>query len=210
MAKYLLSLLMLMTSLMSFGAEFVVGTDYEIIKNDKPSRHLNKNIPVTEFFSFGCPWCYRLEPALNRWVHQQGSKINFKKIPVIFNKDWDYYAKAYYTAEALSLNSILNPALFKAILNDKKHLNSQQAMIDFLTQHGVDLTTAKSAFDHSPSIELNLVKSQRLMVNYRINAVPAIIINDQFKTDLQMAKTEERLFAILDYLLTKSAQKTPQ
>ena len=206
MIKYLCSTLLLITSLTAFSAEFVAGQDYEVI-NNSPSPPLNGAINVTEFFNFGCPWCYRLEPALNQWVQQQGHKIRFKKIPVIFNKDWSYYARAYYIAEALSLNSTLDKALFKAILDDKKHLNSQQSMIDFLTQQGVERTTAESAFSHSPSIELHMTEAQRLMIAYRVSAVPAIIVNHTFKTDLQMAKTEARLFEILDYLLAQSLKK---
>ena len=42
------------------------------------------------------------------------------------------------------------------------------------------------------------------MATYQVRAVPAFVINNQYKTDLQMAKTEERLFAILDFLLGKA------
>ena len=202
--KHVCSILLLMVSLTCFGAEFIAGKDYEIIKNSTPSQRIHGAINVTEFFSYGCPWCYRLEPALNQWVQQQGTKIHFKKNPVVFNKDWDYYARAYYIAAALSLNSTLDPALFKAILDDNQRLNSQQRMIDFLAKNGVNRTTAESAFNHSPSIELNISQNQRLMVECHIDAVPALIVNDQFKTDLKMAKTEKRLFAILNYLLARS------
>ncbi len=203
MTKYLCCILLCLISLLSFGAEFEAGKDYEIIKTAQAHHTPKGAIQVTEFFNYGCPWCYRLEPGLNQWVKQQGAKINFKKIPVVFNKDWDYYARAYYTAKALSLNSTLDSALFKAILEDKKSLNNTQNMIDFLTNHGVNRATADSAFNHAPSIELKMSEAQRKMIEYQINAVPAIIINNQFKTDLQMAKTETRLFELLDYLLKK-------
>ena len=204
--NYLISAALLMTSLMCFSADFVAGKDYQVINAATPSPNSHGIINVTEFFSFGCPWCYRLEPALNHWVQQQGAKIHFKKIPVIFNKDWDYYARAYYTAEALSLNSTLDPRLFKAILDDKQRLNNQQAMVDFLIKNGVNRATAESAFNHSPSIELNIANSQRTMASCAINAVPAVVLNNKYKTDLQMAGTEDRFFAILDYLISLSSK----
>nr|WP_277619290.1 hypothetical protein [Legionella norrlandica] len=43
------------------------------------------------------------------------------------------------------------------------------------------------------------------MAHYQINAVPAFVVNNKYKTDLQMAGSEERLFEILDYLIRKSA-----
>ena len=207
MLKFILSITLLFISLTSFAEEFVAGKDYEIIKDSDKLDTVNGAISVTEFFSYGCPWCYRLEPSLNNWINQQGTKIYFKKIPVVFNKDWEYYAQAYYVVNALSLDSKLNASLFKAILLDKQPLNSNKNMIDFFTKNGVDLATAKSAFNHSPSIELEAAADKAIMVRYHIAAVPALIVNNQFKTDLQMAKTEKRLFAIMNFLLTQSAEK---
>lgn len=208
MFNYMISFVLLLTSLVSFAGDFVVGQDYEVIKSDNTTQHNKHAIDVTEFFSFACPWCYKVETGVNNWILQQGSAISFQKVPVIFNKDWEYYAKAYYTLHALSLNAMLNPVLFKAIVDEKQPLNSNEAMIAFLTKNGVDATTAKSAFTHSPSIELDIATSQRLMGEYHINAVPAFVINHQFKTDLQMAKTEQRLFEILNFLVKKAADKT--
>ncbi len=203
MLKALLSMVLFCVSFMSYGADFVAGKDYEIL--NKSNKLANgKAVKVNEFFSFGCPWCFRLEPALNHWVEQEGSAIHFKKTPVVFNKDWEYYAKAFYASEALSLSSTMNPALFKAILTDKRSLNSDQAMVDFFVQQGVSPETAKSAFTHSPSIELSVKAGLALMGQDHINAVPAFVVNNQFKTDLQMAKTEERLFEILNFLVAES------
>lgn len=204
MIKYLCALLLSLTSCLSFGAEFVAGKDYELVKNLDTLGTPKGTITVTEFFSFGCPWCARLEPQLNKWVTKQEGKILFRKVPVVFNKNWEFYAKAYYAAEALSLNSTLNPLLFKAILQDKQSLNSNEAMVNFFIKQGVDPSIAKSAFTTSPSIELSLKTSQTLMAGYHIAAVPAFIVNEEFKTDLQMARSEERLFEILDYLIAKS------
>jgi thiol:disulfide interchange protein DsbA len=187
----------------SYTADFVAGKDYEVINLEK-IEHSSSSTEVTEFFSFGCPWCYRMEPALNQWLDQKKTSIQFKKMPVVFNKDWEIYAKTFFIAQAMSMNQTLNPALFKAILTDKQKLNSQEAMINFLNKNGIDMSITRNAFSHSPSIDLDINTSQTLMSRYHINAVPAFIVNQQFKTDLQMAKTEQRLFAILNFLIKQS------
>lgn len=207
MLKYAFSFLLFLLSAACYSADFVAGKDYELINSTEPANHSPGVIDVTEFFSFGCPWCYRLEPALLQWLEKNKNNIQFKKMPVIFNKDWEIYAKTFFIAKAMSMNETLNPALFKAILTDKQKLNTQDAMIHFLSQHGIEESITKGAFTHSPSIDLDVSQSQMLMARYHINAVPAFVVNDKFKTDLQMAKTEERMFAILDYLITKSSGK---
>lgn len=207
MVRLLCASVLFFISFMSFGEEFVVGKDYEIVNKAENIPAATDKINVTEFFSFGCPWCYKVDPAVNQWVSKKEDNIQFKKVPVIFNKDWVYYAKAYYAIQALSLSPTLQPALFKAIAQDKRPLNSDNAMIDFFIQQGVNPEIAKSAFGYSPSIELSIKESEGLMASYQVRAVPAFVVNNQYKTDLQMAKTEERLFAILDFLLTQAKEK---
>lgn len=200
MFKLIISILLFCSSFVGFGADFVLGKDYELI-NESTSAGKQNTTTVTEFFSYACPWCYRIEPALQNWLTQQGSSIQFEKVPVVFSKDWEYYAKAYYLAKALSLNTKLDPILFKAIIQDKLSLHSNQTMIDFLVKAGVDKKIAESAFENSPSIEMNIETGKELMAHYHINAVPAFVINKHYKTDLQMAKTEQHLFEIITYLI---------
>lgn len=204
MLKKLISLLILLPAI-ALAAGFTEGKDYQVISNPEARASNNKATSITEFFSYGCPWCYRLEKPLNEWTGAMGKNIQFERIPVVFKPDWDLYAKAYYTAKALALTDKLSPVLFKTIQDDKKPLNSKQSMIDLFVSQGVDKEIAKSAFENSPSIDMRVSNGMSLMARYQINAVPAFVINNKYKTDLQMAKSPERLFQIIDYLMRKSA-----
>ncbi|MDI1352042.1 MAG: thiol:disulfide interchange protein DsbA/DsbL [bacterium] len=203
MFKKLLCLLLLLP-LITFAADFSEGKDYQIVSSNQVPENKSKIPVVTEFFSYGCPWCYRIEAPLNDWVGTMGKSISLERIPVVFKPDWEIYAKAYYTAKALALTNKISPILFKTIQDDKKPLATPQDMINFFVAQGVDKEIAKSAFEHSPTIEMNVKNGMSLMAQYQINAVPAFVINNKYKTDLQMAGSPERLFAIMDYLVRKS------
>lgn len=206
MIKRLL-LVLLLLPVLAFAENFVEGQDYEVVKNSTPV--VNSGSPqVQEFFSFGCHWCFQVEPILELWLDKQGDKIQFSRVPVIFNKDWVYYAKAYYTAALLGLNKKIDPLLFKTIQTDKQNLMSNQAMIDFFVQQGVDKATAESAFTNSTTIDLKINESNTLMAKYQIMGVPAFIVDQHYKTDLKMAKGPERLIAVLDFLVSKSKGKS--
>ena len=125
---------------------------------------------------------------------------------MVFNKEWIYYAKAYYAANLLGIGPKLNPLLFKAIQTDKLKLTSNQAMIDFFIAAGVNRETAESAFGNSTTVDMNVNEGNVIMGRMRINAVPAFVVNNRYKTDLQMAKGEARLFKILDWLLTQDGK----
>jgi len=204
MFKKLLGLLILLPTI-ALAANFTEGKDYQLVSNPIVSENKSKTPMIAEFFSYGCPWCYRIEAPLNEWVGKMGKSAQLERVPVVFKPDWDLYAKAYYTAKALALSDKLSPVLFKTIQVDKKPLNSKQSMVDFFIAQGVDKEIAKSAFENSPTIDMRVSNGTALMARYQINAVPAFIINNKYKTDLQMAGSPERLFQILDYLMRKSA-----
>lgn len=204
MLKKLLCILFFLP-VVAFAGDFVEGKDYQLVTPSADNQV--KGLAVTEFFSYGCPWCYKLEAPFKAWASQQRNSIQLDRVPVVFKPHWDLYAKAYYTAKTLALSDKLSPLLFKAIQDEKQTLSTPQAMVNFFVAHGVDKEIAKSAFENSPTIDLRVKEAMALMAHYQINAVPAFVVNNKYKTDLQLAGSPERLFAILDYLKTKDRER---
>lgn len=202
MIKKLLWLCFLLPT-MSLAAEFIEGKDYQVLTSSQITGQQSKTPEVTEFFSYGCPWCYRTESALNQWAKTAGNKVQVEKVPVVFKPEWEIYAKAYYAAKALALNAKLTPILFKSIQEDKKSLGTNDAMVKLFVAQGVNKEIAQSAFEYSPTIDMRVKNGMNLMAQYQISAVPAFVINHKYKTDLQMAGSPERLFELFDYLLKK-------
>lgn len=201
MKRIIALFLLLSTTTLIHAEEFKEGKDYVVLSGEHDVIKDKKTIK--EFFSYGCPWCYKIDPVISKWADDKKASVELTKVPVVFNKDWAYYAKAYYTAKALGLSDDIDTKLFTAILKDKKKLNSNSAMVDYFVQEGVSEDIAKSAFENAPSIDMELEKSKREMSKYRVNVVPTLVINGKYKTDLQMAENEQRLIEIINYLLTK-------
>lgn len=189
----------------ALAADFVEGKDYQLVSSTLAQDTKSKVPVVTEFFSYGCPWCYRIESSLNEWSAQIGKGAKLERVPVVFKPEWELYAKAYYTAKILALSDKVTPALFKTIQDEKNPLASKQAMINFFVSQGIDKEVATSAFENSPTIDMRVKNGMALMAQYQIRAVPAFVINNKYKTDLQMAGSPERLFQIMDYLMRKPA-----
>lgn len=200
MLKKLIPLLFLIPCI-AIASGFVEGKDYKIVASS--AQPDNKSPVVTEFFSYGCPWCYKIDATVNDWATKVKGSVLLEKVPVVFKPEWELYAKAYYTAKTLALADKMSPLLFKTIQEDKNPLASKQAMIDFFVAHGVDREIAKSAFENSSTIDMRVQNGMTLMAGYQINAIPSFVINNKYKTDLQMAGSQERLFEILNYLVNK-------
>lgn len=204
MYKFILAVILCVNSVSGFTAEIIEGQDYELIKKtDLVTSTDNPKPLVMEFFSYGCPWCARLEGPISTWAEKKGQAINFKKVPVVFNASWANYARAYYIVQSLSLDKSVHEALFRAIIVDKQPMNTAQSMVAFFKKYGVEPSAVENAFAHEPSMEMKLRVDEEMMSAYQINAIPTIVVNGMYKTNLQMAKTEAHLFEVLDYLVTK-------
>jgi thiol:disulfide interchange protein DsbA len=186
---------------------FVAGVDYEVIVPSEASPVANSAVPVVEFFSYGCPWCNRLEPLLEQWLQTKPANSNFARVPVVFEPGWEWYAKAYYVASAYKVADKMTPQIFKAIHDDHKDLSSAAAIREYLIQAGVPAAEADSGLQSSPSIDAQVTQGTQLMQQYGVMSVPTIVVAGRYKTDPRMSKGSlDRMLAVVDHLVKLSAQ----
>ena len=77
------------------------GKDYQLVDPPQPTDSGNK-VEVIEFFSYACPHCNHLEPALEAWAHKLPPNVVLHRIPVTFGRnEWVSLAKLHLTLEAL-------------------------------------------------------------------------------------------------------------
>jgi len=184
---------------------FQVGKDYKILTPSNPVESKSSTIEVTEFFSYGCPACYKLEATLEKWIAQKPKDVVFKKVPVIFHQGWDVYAKAYYIVEAFALEPKLTPKLFAAVQQENLNLTNQQALAQFLSQEGINQQDFQNAYENSPTLAIKLKQAEELMKQYGIVEIPAFVINGRFYTNAAMVKGDpERLMQVMDFLINKA------
>ena len=64
-------------------ARFAVDTHYKIL--DVPGNVSDPSkVEVREFFSYACPHCYSLEPAVDKWLESKPEFIDYVRTPVLF------------------------------------------------------------------------------------------------------------------------------
>lgn len=198
--------LLMAVSLMANADEqiFQEGKDYKTLMSANLAAKTSI-VEVSEFFSYGCPACYHLEPTLAKWLAQQSKQVAFKRVPVIFHSGWDVYAKAYYIVEAFGLESKLTPKLFAAVQEENINLADKQVLAQYLSKEGINQQDFQSAYDNSPTLAIKLKQAEELMKQYGIIEIPAFVINDRFYTNAAMAKGDpERLMQILGFLINKA------
>lgn len=190
--------------------EFTAGKEYKIIENSVPASmnsYPKNKIQVIEFFSYGCPWCFHLEPMLEKWLKSKPKNVVFERIPVVFEPGWQIYAKAYYTAKALGITDKITPKIFNAIHVKRENLLSQKAMQAFFVKNGVSKQAFESAFDFSPGIGMELNRANSLMRAWGIYQIPTLVVNGKYRTNSAMVNgSDKKLIQVLSFLVKKASE----
>ena len=95
-AKYLFlaTFLILITS-----SSYVFAQKYVQISTEKQQE--SKSIIIYEFFWYGCPHCYNLEPTMERIEADLDKDTKIVKLPVALRDSWIPHAKLYYALQQM-------------------------------------------------------------------------------------------------------------
>ena len=99
---FLLALLLLPLTACNSQELYKEGTHYERLPEPVPTGTKDK-AEVVELFWYGCPHCFKLEPAVSEWLSKKPDNIEFVRIPAVLGQHWEIGARAYYVAEELGV-----------------------------------------------------------------------------------------------------------
>jgi thiol:disulfide interchange protein DsbA len=178
---------------------------YETLSPAQPVQNPNK-IEVIEFFWYGCPHCYHLEPSVVAWLKTKPANVEFIRQPAVFNPMWAKHAKAFFTAEALGVQEKLHADFFDAIQNKNQKLATEEELLKFFVDHGIKEEDFRNAYN-SFAVDAKLRQAESMGTRYGITGVPALIINGKYRVSGSTAKTQDNIFAVTNQLIKKESEK---
>jgi protein dithiol oxidoreductase (disulfide-forming) len=184
------------------------GDGWDPIDPPIPTSVPEGKVEVVEFFWYGCPHCYNLEPKMEAWLKKKPDNVVFKRVPSPLNPSWTVHAQFYYAAEALGVIDQLHKPLFDAMHREKRKLFDKNSLIDFAVEHGVDRQKFTDAWN-SFGVYVKVQQARKLGQRYGLDGVPAIGINGKYMTSGSLAGTYSHMFEIVDELVAKEL-KTAQ
>lgn len=183
------------------------GADYTPLKPELPVETAGK-IEVVEFFWYGCPACYKMEPLLEAWVPKLAADTHFRRIPGVFNDRWALDAAIFYTFEAMGTLEKHHKPFFDAIHKDRLKTDNGPALKQWLERNGID---AKKFEDMSKSfgVQSKVRRAAQQGAAYRIEGTPTMAVHGRYTIKIEQAQTFERMIATADHLIGLTRKSLP-
>lgn len=173
---------------------------YALMNPPQPTEGGGK-IEVVEFFWYGCPHCYHLEPALNAWLKNAPKDVVFKRIPAVPSASWEPLASVYYTLEAMGLLDKYHSKVFDAIHKDNENLGNKNVREKWLAKNGIDAKKYEE-MEKSFSVVSKVQRAKQLTQAYKVDGVPRIVVNGRYYTSPDQAGgADQRMLAAVDQII---------
>ncbi len=162
----------------------------------------DKKVEVIEFFWYGCPHCFTLEPLIAAWTKTLAPDVAFRQLPFAFIGPPEHQ-KLFYALEELGQREALQRRIFTAIHVDRQRINTEADIIAFMVANGVDRAKFTDAWK-SFGVNTKINRGKQLSNAYKIDGVPAIGIQGRYYTSATLAGSHERALAVSNYLIDRA------
>jgi thiol:disulfide interchange protein DsbA len=179
------------------------GVSYQPLVPAQTTRVAPGKVEVLEVFWLGCPHCYALEPALQKWLQSKPPYVEFVRVPVMWGPAHRAHARLYYTLLALGHQDLVQKAFDTIQHGDVLIAGSEEETLrvqqSFARANGISPDDFAKAYN-SAEVNQNLERAEQLTQRYQVNSVPLLVVDGKYTTDLTMAGSPSALFSLIDDL----------
>ena len=188
------------------GGAPVEGKDFLRLKSSASPSEDGK-IVVTEFFWYGCPHCYALEPSIEPWVKALPTDVRFRLVPYDFGAALrETHKQVFCTWEALGLVGAMHQKTWDRFHRQHKPVNSESDMLAFAADSGLDVAKVKQAWN-SFGVQTKMRQATQLCEQFEINETPVLAIQDRFETTPARAGSGERALVVANSLIEMARKR---
>lgn len=197
-----LSLIPIVLTLVFSGFTMAADSSQKYVQISNQKQTESDKVVIYEFFWYGCPHCYNLEPTINDIESNLDKDTILIKVPVALRDSWELHAKAYYALQQMKLDDNLHEKVFAEIHVNSNRLDTKEKLANFIREEGYDADKFLKILD-SFGTEIRIKKASRLANQYQIKSVPTLVINGKYKTSGSHVSSYQELYDVVQLLVDK-------
>ncbi len=179
------------------------GTHYTVVFGVPAPEAPEGKTEVLEFFWYGCPHCFKLEPLLKKWLEERADTVHLRPVPAVFSARWTTGARLYYTLEEIGRLD-LHTTVFYLIHEQGRSIKSSESIARMLEPFGIDTQKFMEVFLSQAVTDRLEAEAKELPKQYDIRGVPSLAVNGRYLVTSPNASTRQEMLDIVDYLIRET------
>jgi len=216
---FLLALLCLASSPAVFAQQktsgtpdkYTEGVHFDRVEVPQQTMYQDK-VEVLEFFTYGCPHCYRLYPLIQAWKKRQKEDVVFRKIPLYRGGQVQNIniVQAHYVAALTGMHDLHN-VIFewhqgRRVRRDRTRYLTNKELVKIFGRRGMDEKTFRKLLT-SFGIHASIKRGDALAINYAVRGVPVMIVHGKYKVFPRKDLPFPAMLRVVDYLVERERRE---
>lgn len=178
------------------------GINYKEITTPQPTAAPAGKVEVIEFLWYDCQTCYVMQPLLERWLAENRDRVAYSRVPAVTGDNMVYFARVFYAANTLGVLDQATPALFAAIHRHARPLDSDDRLVEFFGDLGVERARFLSVFRNSATMA-RVREAQVMNRRYDVQGAPTLVVNGKYRVDPTMVASPEAMIEEVNLLVER-------
>lgn len=186
-------------------APYAVDTHYRVLEEPVDVEDPDK-VEVREFFSYTCPHCYDTQPIVEDWLEDKPDDVNYVRTPVLFLKNAEPLARAFYVAKNQGILDEVHMAIFDEIHKHREPLFSVPALANFFRNYEIKPEKFNELYS-SFGVSTKVKQAESLAREYEIRGTPSFTVNGEYVVLRKNLENDQETFEVIDYLIEKARKE---
>ena len=163
-------------------------------------------IEVLQFFYYGCPHCFDMQPLIEDWLAKKPADVEFRYMPALRDEKWLVLTRAYFALEKLGQAKRLHRPIYDVINFDGVQLTDEQKLFDWVARNGVERARFVEAFNADDTIA-RVEAARKLTVDYNIRATPTMVVAGKYLFSSGQAGSHFEAMKMLDQFIDSARRE---
>lgn len=136
-------------------------------------------IEVIQFFYYGCPHCFDMQPILDDWLAKKPADVEFRYVPALRDDKWLVLTRAAFALEILGADRRLRRPIYDVINFDGAVLTDPAKFADWAARNGVDRARFMAVYE-SAEVTARVEAARKATNDYGVRATPTFVVAGKY------------------------------
>jgi thiol:disulfide interchange protein DsbA len=157
-------------------------------------------VEIIEFFWYGCPYCFELQPLLEAWLRHRPADTTFRRIPAVMRETWAPHVRIFYALAELGEVERLHQKVYEAYHVDALAMSKPEVVAQWAAGNGIDREKWLAAYI-SPQVDQDVDVARESTSRYQVPGTPSFVVDGRYMTSSALAGSVPGVIPILDELI---------